>query len=85
MQLEQAGIHYTAISGRDEVLPIRLGELHMNADAGSGEFPHMQTPGRTVPCRARRLRFGMAGDGERVRLQRPSSAWPQLSEQALTG
>ena len=35
MQLEQAGIHYTAISGRDEVLPIRLGELHMNADARS--------------------------------------------------
>lgn len=42
IQMKQAGIHYRAVTGRDEVLPIKLGELHLQADdqviQGNGEL-----------------------------------------------
>lgn len=42
IQMVQAGIHYTSVSGRSEVLPVKMSEAHMVADAKSvqttGEF-----------------------------------------------
>jgi translocation and assembly module TamB len=32
IQMQDAGIHYRSVSGRDEVLPIKLGEMHVQAD-----------------------------------------------------
>jgi translocation and assembly module TamB len=32
LKLSEAGIHYKSISGRNEVLPITMGELHLSAD-----------------------------------------------------